>query len=249
VFLRDLTEQRRLDRMREDFVSNASHELRTPLASLTGFVETLQGSARDDEAARARFLKIMLEQAERMRRLIEDLLSLSRIEMRAHVRPRGSVDLDEALGYAVDALRPLAGEAGVAIEFQRHDRLPPVLGDRDELVQVFENLIENAIKYGGSGGRVVVAIAPPRLGPAARIVASVRDFGPGIAPQHLPRLTERFYRVDDESGRVKRGTGLGLAIVKHIVTRHHGRLTIASEENQGAEFSVDLPCLIELERQ
>lgn len=242
VFVRDLTEQRRLDRMREDFVSNASHELRTPLASLTGFVETLQGPARDDEAARARFLKIMLEQAERMRRLIDDLLSLSRIEMRAHVRPREAVRLEDVVGYAIDALRPLADEAALTVAFDSTPHLPQVQGDHEELVQVFENLIENAIKYGGSGGRVEITLKPKLTDPRGTVVCAVRDYGPGIPPQHLPRLTERFYRANEETGRAsKRGTGLGLSIVKHIVTRHRGRLTIASEEGRGAEFAVELP--------
>ena len=236
LILQDLSEQKRIDRIRVDFVANASHELRTPLASLAGFIETLQGPARDDPAARTRFLAIMHDQATRMSRLIDDLLSLSRIELKAHVRPSGTVDLVAVLHHVRDALEPRARELGVVIE----ERLPAdpvnVTGERDELIQVFENLIENAIKYGQSGKRVVVSLAEPapRQGPSV----SVRDFGPGIAEEYLPRLTERFYRIDVEASRQHRGTGLGLAIVKHILTRHGARLNIESRLGDGATFTV-----------
>ncbi|ADZ71703.1 ATP-binding protein [Polymorphum gilvum] len=235
VALRDLTEQRRLERMRTDFVANASHELRTPLASLTGFIETLQGPARDDEAARERFLAIMLDQANRMRRLIDDILSLSRIELKAHVRPDTVVDLAAIVRHTADALAPLAADLGMAVELDLPDAAVPVRGDRDELIQVAENLIENALKYGSTGRRVEVALRPEGDGAS---VFSVRDFGEGIAPEHLPRLTERFYRVDVASSRTMKGTGLGLAIVKHILTRHRARLEIDSRPGAGACFSV-----------
>ena len=223
--------------MRADFVANASHELRTPLASLLGFIETLQGPARDDPAARERFLDIMRGQAQRMTRLIDDLLSLSRIEMHVHVPPHAA-DRPGALARA-DVESADAAGAGEGRRHQgRAARTEPVLvlGDRDELLRVFENLIENAVKYGESGGQVDVALvartgARP-AGPGR--ASSVRDYGPGIAPEHLPRLTERFYRVDVAQSREKGGTGLGLAIVKHIVNRHRGQLTIESEAGQGA---------------
>jgi len=234
----DLSERRRIDRIRVDFVANASHELRTPLASLAGFIETLQGSARDDPEARDRFLAIMHDQATRMSRLIDDLLSLSRIELKVHVRPSDSVDLVPILSHLTDSLEPLARELGVTIETELPDKPTVVVGDRDELIQVFENLIENAIKYGQSGKRVVVTVEPrSESGP----VVAVRDYGPGIAEEHLPRLTERFYRIDVEESRQHRGTGLGLAIVKHILARHGARMAIESRPGEGALFSVTFP--------
>jgi two-component system, OmpR family, phosphate regulon sensor histidine kinase PhoR len=241
VFLRDLTSARRLEHMRVDFVANASHELRTPLATLLGFIETLQGPARDDPPARERFLGIMREQALRMTRLIDDLLSLSRIELHAHVPPTGTVDAAALTQEMVDTLSPLAAERGVVIAVAEPQGDCRVRGDRDELLRVFENLIENAVKYGEAGGRVEVAAA--REG--GRVAVSVRDHGPGIAPEHLPRLTERFYRVDVAESRQKGGTGLGLAIVKHIVARHHGRLAIESRPGEGATFKVLLPARAE----
>lgn len=234
----DKTEQRRSEKIRVDFVANASHELRTPLASLAGFIETLQGPARDDAAARQRFLGIMHEQATRMSRLIDDLLSLSRIEMKAHMRPEAPVDLVPLLSGVVAAMEPLAREQQVVIESALPDEPVMVAGDRDELVQVFQNLVENACKYGRSGGRVVVEMSLPGSEEGARV--TVRDFGPGIAAEHLPRLTERFYRAS-ESGASTRGTGLGLAIVKHILNRHRARLAIESQPGAGAAFSVEFP--------
>ena len=236
---RDLSAQSRVDRMRADFVANASHELRTPLASLSGFIETLRGPARDDAEARARFLSIMTEQAQRMSRLIGDLLSLSRIELNAHLRPQAVVDLVPIVAHVCDTLSPLARERGVKLELKKAPDKLPVRGEHDELVRLFENLTENALKYGASGKRVEIAIrAEPGEGEAA---VSVRDFGPGIAPEHLPRLTERFYRVDVETSRAQGGTGLGLAIVKHILARHRGRLLIESEPGKGATFTARLP--------
>jgi two-component system phosphate regulon sensor histidine kinase PhoR len=244
VVLHDQTQARRLAAMRVDFVANASHELRTPLASLLGFIETLQGPARSDAVAREKFLAIMAQQARRMSRLIDDLLSLSRIEMNAYVQPRGSVDLAGVVGHIVETLSGLARERAVALRYD-HAGAPTAMvsGDRDELLRVFENLIENAIKYGASGGRVEIdLVVRPALGTGQReAVVSVRDFGPGIPPEHLPRLTERFYRVDVAESRDKGGTGLGLAIVKHIVNRHRGRLEIESELGQGTRVGVILP--------
>jgi two-component system phosphate regulon sensor histidine kinase PhoR len=233
----DLTPQRRVDRMRADFVANASHELRTPLASLSGFIETLQGPAKNDAGARDRFLRIMVDQARRMSRLIEDLLSLSRIELNEHLRPQTVVDLAPIVGHVCDTLAPLASERKVELIVTGKDQQLPVQGERDELIRLFENLVENALKYGGSGKRVEVTLA--RDGNDA--VVHVRDFGPGIAAQHLPRLTERFYRVDAETSRAEGGTGLGLAIVKHILSRHRGRLAIESELGKGADFVARIP--------
>ncbi|MEA2840151.1 MAG: two-component system, OmpR family, phosphate regulon sensor histidine kinase PhoR [Methylobacteriaceae bacterium] len=234
--LRDLSETRRVERMRVDFVANVSHELRTPLTSVLGFVETLQGSARNDPIARERFLAIMGEQARRMSRLVDDLLSLSRIEQSAHLQPTAMVDLSLIAGHVVDTLAQMAEENERQIAVYAGE---PVLvrGDRDELVRVAENLIENAIKYGASDKPVEVTVAE-RGGDGVLIV---RDHGPGIAPEHVPRLTERFYRVDAGESRTKGGTGLGLAIVKHILVRHRGRLTIESGRGQGATFSAILP--------
>jgi two-component system, OmpR family, phosphate regulon sensor histidine kinase PhoR len=240
VLLRDLTEVERINQMRADFIANASHELRTPLASLRGFIETLQGTARDDPKARERFLAIMAEQASRMTRLIDALLSLSRVEMNAHVPPSGLVDLNDVLDHVRDTLEPLARESGGKLKVGRFGRPAIVRGDRDELVQVFQNLVQNALSYGVKGGQV--RLEPKQL-PAigrqlGRYAIAVIDQGPGIAPEHLPRLTERFYRIDVASSREKGGTGLGLAIVKHILNRHRGELTIASQPGKGSSFTV-----------
>jgi two-component system phosphate regulon sensor histidine kinase PhoR len=237
----DLTPLRRVEEMRADFVANASHELRTPLAALSGFIETLQGSARDDTKARERFLPIMQEQARRMARLIDDLLSLSRIELNAHRRPDTPVDLVPIVRQVADGLQTLARDRGVTVTVDAANgvRVP---GDRDELVRVFENLIENALKYGAPGRRVDIGLSqgePAEGEQEARV--SVRDYGPGIAPEHVPRLTERFYRVDVRESRAQGGTGLGLALVKHILNRHHGRLSIESMPGAGATFTVFLP--------
>ncbi|WP_132255087.1 ATP-binding protein [Methylobacterium segetis] len=241
LFLRDLTSAQRLEAMRVDFVANASHELRTPLASLLGFIETLQGPARNDVAARERFLAIMRTQAQRMTRLIDDLLSLSRIELREHVAPTETVDLGQIARQMVDAQAPLAAERGVGVAVQAEEGAYPVLGERDELLRVVENLIENAVKYGGT--QVTVSLArgvQGRLGEPETELA-VTDDGPGIPPEHLPRLTERFYRVDVTSSRQQGGTGLGLAIVKHTLNRHRGRLAIESEIGRGTVVRVRLP--------
>lgn len=234
LVFKDQSEARRIDRMRADFIANASHELRTPLASISGFIETLRGPARNDAKARAHFLDIMEEQTARMARLIDDLLSLSRLEMKTFSRPGGTVDIAILLESVVDTLKPLAGELGVALEKEIDAAPLSVRGDRDELFQVFVNLVENACKYGQSGKRVVVSAARKPDG----VIAAIRDFGPGIPREHIPRITERFYRVDVENSRAQKGTGLGLAIVKHILTRHNARLEIWSELGEGARFSV-----------
>jgi two-component system phosphate regulon sensor histidine kinase PhoR len=261
LMLRDETDAKRTERMRADFLANASHELRTPLASLSGFVETLRTHAKDDPPARDRFLGIMAEQAGRMARLIDDLLSLSRIELNEHIAPEGVVDLDQATQDVIDAIRPLAAERGTKIGVEAGDGPFLVTGDRDQLVQVIQNLVENAIKYSPAKAAVRVslaraegpdearatsregAVALPLLSPDVAadhsyVVLRVADQGRGIARQHLPRLSERFYRVE---GQKSGGTGLGLAIVKHIVNRHRGGLVVESAEGQGTTFSVYLP--------
>jgi two-component system phosphate regulon sensor histidine kinase PhoR len=240
VVLHDVSQARRLEQMRVDFVANASHELRTPLASLSGFIETLQGPARNDAAARERFLAIMHTQARRMARLIEDLLSLSRIELNAHVRPATVVEIGPLLGLVIDTLAPLAQDRGIRLELVDAGRPLPVAGDRDELIRVFENLVENALKYGTGSDRVMVSASRAGEPPHEEAVVSVTDFGPGIAPEHVPRLTERFYRVSVTASREQGGTGLGLAIVKHILNRHRGRLLIDSAPGRGATFTVRL---------
>ncbi len=238
--LHDATESRRLEQARVDFVANASHELRTPLASLLGFIETLQGPARGDAAARERFLAIMLEQARRMARLVDDLLSLSRIEQSLHVQPRASVDLAAVARHVRDALTQMARANRIRLEIEAPETM--VRGDRDELLRVAENLVENAIKYSAPDvdqpeRRVWVEVgARDGMG-----FFAVRDEGPGIAPENIPRLTERFYRVDVGQSRAKGGTGLGLALVKHILARHRGRLNIQASLGRGAVFTACVP--------
>jgi two-component system phosphate regulon sensor histidine kinase PhoR len=246
VTLHDTTKAQRVEQMRADFVANASHELRTPLASLTGFIDTLRGHAKDDPEAQERFLAIMGEQASRMRRLIDDLLSLSRIELNEHVRPSGSVNLGDVVEDAVHALQPMAVAANIQLDYVEPASLPNVVGDKDELYQVVQNLIDNAIKYGRPHTAVMVQLGtrragPGEPGPSPAVVLSVKDHGEGIAREHIPRLTERFYRVDVKRSRAIGGTGLGLAIVKHIVNRHRGRLVIESQVDEGSTFNVHLP--------
>jgi two-component system phosphate regulon sensor histidine kinase PhoR len=237
--MRDMSESRRVEQMRTDFIANASHELRTPLASILGFVETLQGPARDDPAAREQFLGVMADQGRRMARLIDDLLSLSRIEQNLHVRPQTTVDLVAEVRHVCDTLVPTASDNNVRLEIAMPQQAN-VTGDRDELVRVAENLIENAIKYSASddGSEKSIAISISETGTAYKFC--VCDNGPGIAPEHLTRLTERFYRVDATASRAKGGTGLGLAIVKHIVARHRGHFQIDSKVGQGSVFSIVL---------
>ncbi|MCT8160468.1 ATP-binding protein [Pseudoruegeria sp. SHC-113] len=240
----DITHVEESSQIRRDFVANVSHELRTPLTALIGFIETLRGPAKNDEAARERFLGIMEKETHRMTRLVKDLLSLSRVESEERMRPGDPVDLGNCLASARQALRPQAEDAGVAVVIEGIDGPVIVPGDADQLQQVFTNLFENAIKYGGRNRTVTVRVSrqemePMLRGPAARV--DVIDEGEGIDPIHIPRLTERFYRVDSHRSREMGGTGLGLAIVKHIVNRHRGRLKIASQEGQGTTFSVILP--------
>jgi two-component system phosphate regulon sensor histidine kinase PhoR len=238
----DLSPLRRVEEMRADFIANASHELRTPLAALLGFIETLQGTAKDDPVAREKFLAIMQGQATRMARLIDDLLSLSRIELNAHLQPNTPLELAPIVRQVVDGLQTLARDRGVEIKVAAPAEPLLVLGDRDELIRALENLVENALKYGEAGKRVDITLtrAQTRAGaPEARL--AVRDYGPGIAPEHLPRLTERFYRVDVADSRAQGGTGLGLALVKHVLNRHGGRLSIESTPGQGAAFVMHLP--------
>lgn len=248
VGFHDLTLVKRSEQMRADFVANVSHELRTPLTSLSGFIETLQGPARGDDDAHQRFLAIMQEQAERMNRLVDDLLSLSEIELVEHTPPLDPVDAAEVLRMVVDGLQPQAAARRMSLEIEREGCGGRVIGDREQLAQVFRNLIDNAIKYGREASPIEVRIER-RSGPAAdgqadTLSISVADRGPGIAREHLPRLTERFYRVDAGRSRELGGTGLGLAIVKHIVNRHRGTLAIKSEVDRGSRFTVSLPLAV-----
>ena len=242
--LHDLTSLKRAEQLRADFVANASHELRTPLSSLLGFIETLRGPAREDEEARLRFLTIMHDQALRMARLVEDLLSLSRIEMKEHTPPTGASDLSRLLRSVANGLEIPARAKSMHIVVEAGE-LPPVTGDSDELTQVFQNLMDNAIKYGRAGTEVKVrATADPAAGQrldGKAVVVSVADQGEGISREHVPRLTERFYRVDRARSRQLGGTGLGLAIVKHVVNRHRGALEVSSVEGEGSTFTVYLP--------
>jgi len=246
VLIHDVTAARQVDRVRVDFIANASHELRTPLASLSGFIETLRGPAKDDLAAHEKFLEIMEAQAERMKHLIDDLLSLSRVEIDEHVRPSGTVNIGHILGQVLDGLRPLADEAHMEINLTAPTDLPTTAGSQHELSQVFTNLIDNAIKYGRTGKVVDVSagLEPARIGTGTsqpHIVVQVRDYGEGIPQTDIPRLTERFYRVNPERSRQEGGTGLGLAIVKHTINRHKGQLEIESEIGKGSTFKVLIP--------
>ncbi len=237
----DQTEAEQIGQMRREFVANVSHELRSPLTALLGFIETLKGAARHDAAARDRFLDIMAREAGRMNRLISDLLHLSRVEADERVRPAGRVDLADLIRATMATLRPIAQKAGVSVTLAEDGGPWSVPGDADQLVQVFHNLIENAVKYGGAGGTVEIRLAPDTLPKVSAVRVDVVDHGEGIDARHLPRLTERFYRIDDHRSREKGGTGLGLAIVKHIVQRHRGRIKIDSTLGQGSTFSVFLP--------
>jgi two-component system phosphate regulon sensor histidine kinase PhoR len=243
IHIRDMSEQERLAKTRMAFIANASHELRTPLASMSGFIETLQTTAREDVRAREEFLGIMAEQAQRMTRLINDLLSLSRLEMNAAPLPDMKVDITATVNSVIDALGPLAEENGVKIKTRGLTEPLHASGDKDELVQAFQNIIINAIRYGAKGGKIIVKAArTPATEENLRYVSiSVTDFGPGIDKKHLPRLTERFYRIDKVDSRAKGGTGLGLAIAKHAIERHRGKLKIHSKPGHGATFTITLP--------
>ncbi|MCA2010969.1 cell wall metabolism sensor histidine kinase WalK [Pararhodobacter sp. CCB-MM2] len=244
VTLRDISHVEEAEQQRRDFVANVSHEMRSPLTVLAGFIETLKGPARNDPAATLNFLDIMDREAQRMSRLVSDLLSLSRVESEERVRPRATVSMSDVLRATLAALRPQFEDAGIVVDFRDLPDAPMIAGDRDQLVQVFHNLVENALKYGGSGGKVALSLEkleqmPGFTGPVLRVC--VRDFGDGIDAIHLPRLTERFYRVDGHRSRNMGGTGLGLAIVKHIINRHRGRLSIRSTRGEGSTFAVVLP--------
>lgn len=240
--LLDVTALVKTEQMRADFVANASHELRTPLASILGFIETLQGPARNDSEAQEQFLAIMFDQASRMSRLIDDLLSLSRIELNEHVRPSEICDLAVILERTSDALTPMAQKRAMTIDLSIEATLPAIVGKEDELTQLFQNLIDNAIKYGKEGSNVSVLARSCKAAPlgmkSPALQISIVDQGEGIAREHLPRLTERFFRIDDARSRQMGGTGLGLAIVKHILARHRGQLSIESEIGKGSCFSV-----------
>ena len=240
----DQTAAEAAGQMRRDFVANVSHELRTPLTALLGFIETLKGAARDDARARDRFLDIMENEANRMTRLVDDLLSLSRVEEDERVRPLARTDLGLLLSSVIKGLEPQAQAAKVLVTLEQDGPEKVVPGDVGQLAQVFTNLVENAIKYGASGGQVIVTLKPPEMharlrGEAVHVI--IADTGAGIAPHHIPRLTERFYRVDNHRSREVGGTGLGLAIVKHIINRHRGRLVVESVEGEGTQVSVFLP--------
>ncbi|MGF1457025.1 MAG: ATP-binding protein [Alphaproteobacteria bacterium] len=246
IVIRDLTAFKRLEQTRADFIASASHELRTPLASLAGFIDTLQGHARSDPEAQERFIQIMGDQVARMGRLINDLLSLSRIELNEHVPPATPVDLHDVLRDVADAMAPLARQDGVVVDVDADPGLK-VLGDRDELTQVFQNLVHNAIKYAATGKKVEIQSARTTVGEGKAgagqpmVIIHVRDYGPGIDREHIPRLTERFYRVDTRQSMRRGGTGLGLAIVKHIVNRHRGSMEITSAVGEGSTFTIRLP--------
>ncbi len=232
----DVTREENVERMRSDFVANASHELRTPLTTLSGFIETMQGAAKTDEKARTEFLKVMKIQAERMSRLIDDLLSLSRIELDEHVAPQNLSDLTNIAKQVQSLLKPMADTAKSELIVDLPDKLM-VTGDSNQLTQVIHNLVENALKYAGNGKLIRIS-----GGIGARdIELCVEDNGPGIASHHVPRLTERFYRVNAKDSRTRGGTGLGLAICKHILNRHRGKLLIESEVGRGSSFTILLP--------
>jgi len=269
VRFRDETDSQRMERMRADFLANASHELKTPLASLQGFIETLKGHARDDERARDRFLDIMAAQTARMNRMIADLLVLSRIELSEHISPSGLANIALAVSDVTDALAPLLADQGARVTVAPVEGDTMVVGDRDQIIQVIQNLVENAIRYSGRGAQVEVTLVPgltlsevqapvsphsarlailtPDRDGASRYVAlRIADHGRGLAREHLPRLTERFYRVEGQKSGESPGTGLGLSIVKHIVNRHKGGLIVESELGEGTTFNVYFPAAVDV---
>ncbi|WP_386625578.1 ATP-binding protein [Sulfitobacter geojensis] len=240
----DTSEAKDLASFRRDFVANVSHELRTPLASVVGFIETLRGAARHDEKARDRFLDIMERESQRMSNLVDDLLSLSRVEESERKRPTTKVDIAEIAARALADLGPLIDAAEATVTLEDHGKGTMVLADESQLRQVIGNLVENALRYGAKRGNITVGVYGPAYETRLRqngLRLSVRDDGEGIAPHHLPRLAERFYRVDSHRSREVGGTGLGLAIVKHIIHRHRGHLLIESVQGEGSTFTVILP--------
>ena len=239
ITLHDITALRRSEQLRVDFLANASHELKTPLASLIGFIETLQGPAKDDAEAREKFLDIMHAQASRMGRLVQDLLSLARIEFSEHVTPDGAVDLMVLAQQSILQLESKAAERGITLVLHAEPNLPAVKGDADQLMQLLQNLIDNAIKYTSDQTAIDITLTLDKAEDQMRLI--VRDHGPGIEREHLSRLTERFYRIDSGRSRKAGGTGLGLSIVKHIISRHRGKLLIESEIGSGSTFTALLP--------
>jgi two-component system, OmpR family, phosphate regulon sensor histidine kinase PhoR len=244
ILVKDTTMIKRTEEMRSDFVANVSHELRSPLSAILGFIETLQGPAKNDSVARERFLNIMIQEANRMARLIDDLLSLSRVQIQEHVLPKDDVNIYRLLKNIVDILSVKAEQSNMSLKLSCADEDLLIQGDGDQITQVFQNLVDNAIKYGKPGKFVEITCNEiPRLPNSGQrgVAVEVRDFGDGISEEHLPRLTERFYRVDKARSRHLGGTGLGLAIAKHIVQRHRGRLNVESKLGVGTTFTVKLP--------
>lgn len=241
VQVEDRTQSHRAEMLRSDFIANASHELRTPLASIIGYIETLQNHARDDPDARERFLEIMARESQRMQRLVDDLMSLSRIELNEHVRPVEKLSLNRIASDCASVFRPLADQEGIDLLVELPGSGTEVIGDRDQLSQVFTNLIDNAMKYSGEGAGIRIHLAPESPAHPGRVGICVSDTGIGIPKDKISRLTERFYRVNVHQSRNKGGTGLGLAIVKHILNRHRGRLEISSVLGKGSTFTVWLP--------
>jgi len=247
VVLHDETEVKRSEQLRVDFVANASHEIRSPLAAIVGLLETVRGPAREDADARERFLEVMAAEAARMTQLVEDLLSLSKIEMREHAQPTALVSLAAVAEEVAATLAHRAEARRMTIAVEAEPDLPAVVGDADELALMVRNLALNSITYGREGTVVRVALracaAPPELPWAedGAVAIAVADESDGIAPEHIARLTERFYRVDKGRSRKAGGTGLGLAIVKHVVNRHRGHLSIESALGVGSTFTVTLP--------
>ena len=238
VRLADRSSAHAAEKMRADFVANASHELRTPLASLLGYIETLQDGAAKEKKTRNRFLKIMHGEASRMQRLIGDLMSLSRIESEKYRAPADEIELGPLIQEACLAICAEQGVEQNRVEIRAAPEPVTIAGDRVQITQLVSNLVGNALKYGDQESPVTVRYQPIS---DDMMRLTVEDRGEGIAPEHLPRLTERFYRVDPGRSRSLGGTGLGLAIVKHIVERHRGRLTVESEVGKGTKVSVDLP--------
>jgi two-component system phosphate regulon sensor histidine kinase PhoR len=244
VLIKDLTDLAKAEQMRTDFVANVSHELRSPLTALSGFIETIKGPAKDDAPARDRFLTLMEREASRMVRLITDLLSLSKVEARQNQRPSDIVDMVALIKRVVATLSNSAAKENRRIHMQIEGKPNHILVFEDGITQVLINLIENAIKYSGPDSEISISMRANShvAGFTGRVLSiSVQDQGDGIPREHIPRLTERFYRVDTHRSRDKGGTGLGLAIVKHIVSQHRGRLQISSQEGKGSIFTVHLP--------